>query len=106
MTRYRMHFTKRDPKTMVARHARPGPIVEVGCGVGVNLIPPPEGLIPYGVEVSKSLAAAADAAFRRYGGQCLQMPAAEGLKHFPRGFFHGALLIGYHRARISCRASR
>jgi hypothetical protein len=95
MTKFRMHLFKREPKTVLARHVRPGPIVDVGCGSGLNLIPPPEGFVPYGVEVSKSLAAAADAAFRRFGGQCLQMPAAEGLKHFPTGFFHGAMLIGY-----------
>ncbi|HEY2136101.1 MAG TPA: class I SAM-dependent methyltransferase [Xanthobacteraceae bacterium] len=95
MTRYRMHVFKRDPKQILARHVRPGPIVEVGCASGVNLTPPPKGFIPYGVEISKSLAAKADAEFRPFGGQCLQMPAEEGLQRFPRGFFHGALLIGY-----------
>jgi hypothetical protein len=95
MTRRRMHLFKRDPKTIVARHARPGPMVDVGCGSGINSIPPPEGFVPYGVEISKTLAAAADAAFRPFGGHCLQMPAEAGLKRFPRGFFHGAMLIGY-----------
>ena len=64
LTRWRMHITKREPKAILASRARPGPIVEVGCGNGVNLLPPPEGFVPYGVEISKSLAAAADAAFR------------------------------------------
>jgi SAM-dependent methyltransferase len=95
LTRWRMHLTKREPKKVLARNARPGPVLDVGCGGGVNLVPPPEGFIPYGIEISKSLAAAADAAFRPYGGKCLQAPAAEGLASFPRGFFHGALLIGY-----------
>jgi methyltransferase family protein len=95
MTRWRMHITKREPKRMLARRARPGPIVDIGCGGGVNLLPPPQGLIPYGIEISKSLAAAAEAAFRPYGGACMQAPAIEGLARFPRGFFNGALLIGY-----------
>jgi len=95
MTRWRMHITKREPKSILAQHARPGPIVEIGCGGGVNLIPPPEGFVPHGIEISRSLAAAADAAFKPYGGHCIQAPAVEGLASVPRGFFHGALLIGY-----------
>src|SRR5438270_567967 len=94
-TRWRMHTTKRQPKTTLASHVRPGPVVEVGCAAGVNLLPPPAGLVPHGVEISKSLAAAAGAAFRPFGGTCVQAPAIEGLATFPRGFFHGALLIGY-----------
>jgi hypothetical protein len=95
-TRFRMHLmSKREPKYILARHARPGPVVDLGCGAGINLIPPPDGFVPYGVEISKSAAAAADAAFRRYGGKCVQATAAEGLAQFPGRFFHGALLIGY-----------
>ena len=97
-TRFRMHLrvlTRREPKRILARHARPGPVVDLGCGAGINLIPPPAGLVPYGVEISKSAAASADAAFRRYGGKCVQATAAAGLAQFPKGFFHGAMLIGY-----------
>jgi hypothetical protein len=94
-TRRRMHFTKREPKHLLARHVRPGPVVDVGCGAGINLIPPPAGLVPYGVEISKSAAAAADAAFEKFGGKCVQATAAEGLAQFPDRFFHGAMLIGY-----------
>jgi hypothetical protein len=95
MTRWRMHIRKREPKSILAANARPGPIVELGCSAGVNLLPPPEGFAPHGIEISKSLAAAADAAFRPFGGNCIQAPAIEGLAKVPRGFFHGALLIGY-----------
>lgn len=95
MTRWRMHIRRREPKDILAAHARPGPIVELGCAVGTNLLPPPEGFVPYGIEISKSLAAAADGAFRPFGGKCIQAPAVEGLAALPRGFFHGALLIGY-----------
>src|SRR6267154_4415214 len=42
MTRFRMHMVKREPKRVLARLARPGPVVEVGCGGGVNLTPPPD----------------------------------------------------------------
>src|SRR5690349_11167944 len=73
-TRWRMHMTKREPKNILARNARTGPIVEIGCAAGVNLLPPPDGFVPHGVEISKSLAAAADAAFRPFGGTCVQAP--------------------------------
>jgi hypothetical protein len=97
-TRFRMHLrelTRREPKRILARHVRPGPVLDLGCGAGIHLIPPPAGLVPYGVEISKSLAAAADAAFQKFGGKCVQAPAAAGLDQFTRGFFHGAMLIGY-----------
>ena len=110
-TRARMHVRKREPKNILARHVRPGPVVDLGCGTGINLIPPPAGLVPYGVEISKSAAAAADAAFQSYGGKCVQAAAAEGLAQFPDRFFHGAMLIGYieheflpHEALVCLRA--
>ncbi len=96
VTRHRMHLMgQRNPKRLLARLVRPGPVIDVGCGTGLNLDPPPEGFIPYGIEISKSAAAAANAAFAPYGGKCLQAPAAVALAGFPRGFFRGALALGY-----------
>jgi SAM-dependent methyltransferase len=95
-TRYRMHLmSKREPKRILARLVRPGPVIDVGCGTGLNLVPPPDGFIPYGIEISKSAAAVANAAFACYGGKCLQASAAVALGNFPRGFFRGALAVGY-----------
>src|SRR5882672_1418182 len=34
MTRFRMQLIKREPKRILARLARPGPVVDVGCGAG------------------------------------------------------------------------
>jgi SAM-dependent methyltransferase len=95
-TRYRMHLmSKREPKRILARLVRRGPVIDVGCGTGLNLIPPPAGFVPYGIEISKSASAAADAAFAPHGGKCVQASAAVALGGFPRGFFNGALAIGY-----------
>jgi SAM-dependent methyltransferase len=95
-TRYRMHLmSKREPKRILARLVRPGPVIDVGCGTGLNLVPPPDGFVPYGIEISKSAAATANAAFACYGGKCLQASAAVALGNFPRGFFRGALAVGY-----------
>src|SRR5215469_15698227 len=95
-TRYRMHLmSKREPKRILARLVRAGPVIDVGCGTGLNLIPPSNGFIPYGIEISKSASAAANAAFASYGGKCVQASAAVALGGFPRGFFKGALAVGY-----------
>ena len=50
-TRYRMHLmSKCEPKRILARLVRAGPVIDVGCGTGLNLIPPPDGFVPYGIE--------------------------------------------------------
>jgi methyltransferase family protein len=92
--RFRLAYRRR-PKAMVARLAQPGPVLDLGCGDGKCLSPPPPGFTPFGVEVSKGLAAVADAAFRPFGGRCIRAPAAEGLSTFPPKYFKAALMLGY-----------
>jgi SAM-dependent methyltransferase len=96
MTRARFRLAyRRCPKTIIARLARPGPVLDLGCGDGTSLSPPPRGFLPFGIEVSKGLAATADAAFRPFGGRCIQAPAAEGLATFSPKYFSAALMLGY-----------
>jgi SAM-dependent methyltransferase len=96
LTRARFKLAlRRNPKAMIARLARPGPVLDLGCGDGNSLNPPPPGYIPFGIEVSKGLAATADAAFRAFGGKCIRAPAAEGLATFPQKYFTGAIMLGY-----------
>jgi hypothetical protein len=96
LTRARFRLTyRRRPSAIVARLAQPGPVLDLGCGDGSCLNPPPPGFTPFGVEVSKALAATADAAFRPYGGRCIRAPAAEGLATFPPKYFNAALMLGY-----------
>jgi hypothetical protein len=92
--RFRLAYRRR-PKAIVARLARPGPVLDLGCGDGNSLNPPPPGYIPFGIEVSKGLAATADAAFRSFGGKCIRAPAAEGLAIFPPKYFTAAIMLGY-----------
>jgi SAM-dependent methyltransferase len=92
--RFKLAFRRR-PKAIIARLARPGPVLDLGCGDGNSLNPPPAGYIPFGIEVSKGLAATADAAFRAFGGKCIQGPAAEGLATFPPKYFTAAIMLGY-----------
>jgi hypothetical protein len=96
LTRLRFRLTfRRRPGAMIARLARPGPMLDLGCGDAKYLSPPPAGFTPFGVEVSKGLAAVADAAFRPFGGRCIRAPAMEGLATFPAKYFNAALMLGY-----------
>jgi SAM-dependent methyltransferase len=96
LTRARFKFVfRRRPTAIIARLARPGPVLDLGCGDGNGLNPPPPGYIPFGIEVSKGLAATADAAFRSFGGKCIRAPAAEGLATFPPNYFTAAVMLGY-----------
>jgi SAM-dependent methyltransferase len=96
ITRARFRLAlRRQPKAMIARLARPGPVLDLGCGDGKILSPPPPGFLPFGVEVSKGLAAKADAAFRPFGGRCIRAAAAEGLAGFAPKYFNAALMLGY-----------
>jgi SAM-dependent methyltransferase len=96
LTRARFKFAyRRRPRAIVARLARPGPVLDLGCGDGSSLNPPPAGYIPFGIEVSKGLAATADKAFRSFGGRCIRAPAAEGLATFPPKYFTAAIMLGY-----------
>src|SRR5215469_15556833 len=92
--RFKLAYRRR-PTAIVARLARPGPVLDLGCGDGKILNSPPTGYIPFGIEVSKGLAAIADAAFRPFGGKCIRAPAAEGLAVFPAGYFTAAIMLGY-----------
>jgi SAM-dependent methyltransferase len=96
LTRARFKLAyRRSPKAIVARRARPGPVLDLGCGDGNSFNPPPPGYVPFGVEVSKGLAGIADAAFRSFGGRCIRAPAAEGLATFPPKYFTAAIMLGY-----------
>jgi 2-polyprenyl-3-methyl-5-hydroxy-6-metoxy-1,4-benzoquinol methylase len=92
--RFKLAYRRR-PKAIVARLARPGPVLDLGCGDGNSFNPPPAGYIPFGIDVSKGLAATADAAFRSFGGKCIWAPAAEGLAAFQPKYFTAAIMLGY-----------
>lgn len=94
-TRFRLAIRRRKPRDMIATLATPGPVIEIGCGGGEQLNPPPAGFTPYGIDVSPVLAAKADAAFRDHGGECLALPALDGLARLPDRFFTAALLHSY-----------
>ena len=105
LTRARMRLLPRKKMTeLVARHARPGNVVDLGCGTGTQLSGLAEGYVPFGVEISREAAAAADRHFAERGGRAVNAPSLDGLKTFPAGFFTAAVLRSYLEHELQPRA--
>jgi SAM-dependent methyltransferase len=105
LTRARMRLLprKRMPD-LVARHAAPGNVVDLGCGVGTQLSGLAAAYVPFGIEISAEAAAAADRLFRPRGGYALNRPSLVGLETFPDGFFTAATLRSYLEHELMPRA--
>lgn len=80
---------------LATEYFRPGRILDVGCGSGHLLAQLPAEYIPFGVEVSRALAAYADGQFARRGGKVIQAPAVNGMEHFESQTFDGVAMISY-----------
>jgi SAM-dependent methyltransferase len=95
-TRLRMALLPRKQMpALVARHASPGNVVDLGCGTGWHLTRLPPAYVPFGIEISAEAAAEADRALGHRGGLALNQPALLGLRHFADGFFSAATLRSY-----------
>ena len=95
-TRWRLRMIPRaSPLDLLKAHVAEGPVLDVGCGSGIHFANLPQGMTPFGVEVSKGLSETADTLFRTRGGYVVHAPAAEGLARFPDRFFAGAFLRSY-----------
>lgn len=96
LTRLRMHvLPRKQMPLMLEAWAKPGNVVDLGCGDGGPLEQISPGFVPFGIEVSTTLAQAADARFRRRGGACANAPTLAGLRSFPDCFFTAATLRSY-----------
>ncbi len=95
-TRWRLHlFPRPETEIFISKFVRSGNVVDVGCGSGGHVLRLPEDTVPYGVEISKGLAAQADELFRSKGGYCVHAPSVQGLQQFDSGMFDGAMLNSY-----------
>ena len=104
-TRLRMALLPRKQiADLVARHAAPGNVVDLGCGTGGQLSRLPAGYVPFGIEISTEAAAEADARFRQRGGCALNQPALLGLETFAADFFTAASLRSYLEHELQPRA--
>lgn len=95
-TRWRLHLLPRLKFTsLLERHAKPGNVVDLGCGSGGHMTQLGDGFIPYGIEVSRTLFQKADALFRNLGGYAVHAPCLEGLRQFTDNYFSAATLRSY-----------
>jgi SAM-dependent methyltransferase len=96
LTRARMRLLPRKKMPdLVARHAAPGNVVDLGCGTGTQLSGLADAYVPFGIEISREAAAAADRLFAERGGGVVNAPSLDGLKTFAAGFFSAATLRSY-----------
>jgi SAM-dependent methyltransferase len=104
-TRIRMALLPRKKMSdLVARAARPGNVVDLGCGTGWHLAALPPAFIPYGIEISAEAAAAAANLLAPRGGVAINQPALRGLNSFADGFFTAATLRSYLEHELHPRA--
>ena len=82
-------------RRLIERYVESGPILDLGCGDGRTMTGLSHGYVPFGVEISPTLAAEAEASFGPRGGRVVRAPAFEGLDGFERTFFSGAMLRAY-----------
>jgi SAM-dependent methyltransferase len=95
-TRARMRILPRNKMhLLVEAHARPGNVIDLGCGDGMAMADLSADFVPFGVEISTHLAASAKQVFDARGGRAINAPSLEGLKEFPDAFFTAASLRSY-----------
>jgi len=95
-TRWRLHmFPRPETRVFIEKLLPGGDVIDLGCGEGGHAAALPERFTPWGVEISKTLAAAAHERFSARGGECLHAPSIEGLNSFGAGRFDGAMLNSY-----------
>ncbi|MEE8499591.1 MAG: class I SAM-dependent methyltransferase [Kiloniellales bacterium] len=95
-TRARMRILPRKKMhLLVEAHARPGNVIDLGCGDGMVMAKLSGDFVPFGVEISRHLAASAKRVFGARGGRAINAPSLEGLTEFPDAFFCAASLRSY-----------
>lgn len=105
MTRWRMGLLPRTrPVDQIVRHARPGNVVDLGCGDGGQLRGLPDGYVPHGIEISTDSARRAHEAFAARGGAAVNDAVLSGLARFPDGHFTAAVLRSYLEHELQPRA--
>lgn len=88
MTRMRLHLLPRkEIANLVLKQCDKGKILDVGCGIGDRVLALPTQYTPYGIEISKALAARGQKTFESRGGKLANNDALNGLKSFSSDLF-------------------
>ena len=91
-TRWRSSLLRPSTGSLLKRMFEPGPILDVGCGAGREI---PEPYIPFGIEISRELAAQAQAYMGPRGGRAIHAPALDGIREFDANTFSGIMLRSF-----------
>jgi SAM-dependent methyltransferase len=89
--------------TWVRRYIAPGQILDVGCAGGHTLFKLPAQYVPFGIEVSRELAAIARARFSARGGDVIQGDAISALPRLSAESFSGVLMTSYLEHEVDPR---
>ncbi|MFQ6018185.1 MAG: class I SAM-dependent methyltransferase [Kiloniellaceae bacterium] len=96
LTRARMRILPRKKmRLLVEAHAKPGNVIDLGCGDGTAMAKLADRFVPFGVEISTQLARSANDSFGSRGGRAINAPSLEGLKEFPDACFSAGSLRSY-----------
>lgn len=99
-TRFRTKYHKRTPVDYIvaslegkgdSRRA----VLDIGCGAGDYLASLDSRFTPYGIELSKGLAAMAQATFEKRGGRVVQAATVEALPQFEPGSIDAVVMRSY-----------
>lgn len=93
---FRQKVLKRDKlRYLLARHVPQGKVLDVGCGGGNVIRALPERYVPFGIEISRELAARANTIAQARGGRVVQASAVDGMAQLPADSLDGALLSAF-----------
>ena len=81
--------------TLLSKFAPAGDILDVGCGHGNRLEGIGSEYVPWGIEISKSLAREAREQFVKKGGDVVQASAIDGLHSLPENKFSAIVMRSY-----------
>jgi SAM-dependent methyltransferase len=95
-TRWRLHiFPRKNIEVITQKYAKPGRILDLGCGDGSQLSRLADGYAPYGIEVSKNLALQAEKILAAKKGKVANADALTGLRNLPDTHFTGIMMRSF-----------
>jgi SAM-dependent methyltransferase len=100
-TRWRSNLFRPSAASQLRKMFPVGPILDVGCGAGRKI---PEPFTPFGIEISRSLAADAQDYMGPRGGRAIHAPALEGIRQFDSNTFTGIMLRSFLEHEVEPKA--
>lgn len=92
----RRKYLKRNKLAKLINHYfRAGNVLDIGCGTGAILRNLEERYVPYGIEISESLAKEGNKSLELNGGYILHNDALTGVGEFDEIFFEGIIMSAF-----------